>query len=63
MVTMYIANKAMLKVLYIVRTCNTAETLVSATWEIYYKNVFLEYFNEKEFRIKKQSIRLGTNLV
>jgi len=32
-------------------------------WKIYYKNVFLGYFNENELRNKKTSIRLETNLV
>jgi len=30
---------------------------------IYYKNVFLGYFNENELRNKETSIRLETNLV
>ena len=40
-----------------------AEHIGNEIWKVYYRDVFLGYFNEKEFRIKKQSIRLGTNLV
>jgi len=32
-------------------------------WKVYYRNVFLGYFNEKELRTKEQIVRLGTNLV
>ncbi len=32
-------------------------------WRVFYRNVFLGYFNEKELRTKEQSVRLETNLV
>jgi transposase InsO family protein len=32
-------------------------------WKVFYRNVFLGYFNENELRNKKTSIRLETNLV
>ena len=32
-------------------------------WRIFYRNVFLGYFNENELRTKEQSVRLETNLV
>jgi hypothetical protein len=32
-------------------------------WKIFYRNVFLGFFNENELRNKEKSIRLETNLV
>jgi transposase InsO family protein len=32
-------------------------------WRVFYRNVFLGYFNENELRTKEQSVRLETNLV
>ena len=32
-------------------------------WRVFYRNVFLGYFNENELRKKEQSVRLETNLV
>ncbi len=32
-------------------------------WRVFYRNIFLGYFNENELRTKKQSVRLETNLV
>jgi transposase InsO family protein len=32
-------------------------------WRVFYRNVFLGYFNENELRTKEQSTRLETNLV
>ena len=32
-------------------------------WRVFYRNVFLGYFNENELRIKDKSVRLETNLV
>lgn len=32
-------------------------------WRVFYRNVFLGYFNENELRAKKQSVMLETNLV
>lgn len=32
-------------------------------WRVFYRNVFLGYFNENELRSKDQSVRLETNLV
>ena len=32
-------------------------------WKIFYRDVFLGYFNENELRNKEKSIRLETNLV
>ena len=32
-------------------------------WRVFYRNVFLGYFNENELRTKEKSVRLGTNLV
>ena len=39
------------------------EDLGNRIWKIYYRNVFLGYFNENELRNKETSIRLETNLV
>ena len=32
-------------------------------WRVFYRNVFLGYFNENELRTKEKSVRLETNLV
>ena len=40
-----------------------AEELGNGIWRVYYKNVFLGYFNEKDIRDKEKSIRLSTNMV
>ncbi len=32
-------------------------------WRVFYRNVFLGYFNENELRVKDKSTRLETNLV
>ncbi len=39
------------------------EDLGNGIWKIFYRNVFLGYFNENELRTKEQSTRLETNLV
>ena len=39
------------------------EDLGNGIWKIFYRSVFLGYFNEKELRNKETSIRLETNLV
>ena len=39
------------------------EDLGNGIWKVFYRNVFLGYFNEKELRTKEKSIRLETNLV
>ena len=39
------------------------EELGNGIWRVYYRNVFLGYFNEKDIREKEKSIRLSTNLV
>ncbi len=35
----------------------------SGIWKVFYRDVFLGYFNESELRNKEKSIRLETNLV
>ena len=37
--------------------------LGNGIWKVFYRNVFLGYFNENELRNKEKSIRLETNLV
>ena len=32
-------------------------------WKVFYRNVFLGYFNEKDIREKKETTRLSTNCV
>ena len=32
-------------------------------WKVFYRSVFLGYFNENELRTKEKSVRLETNLV
>ncbi len=39
------------------------EELGNGIWKVFYRNVFLGYFNEKELRNKESSTRLETNLV
>ena len=40
-----------------------AEELGNGIWKVFYRNVFLGYFNEKDIRKKQQATRLSTNLV
>lgn len=40
-----------------------ALSLGNGIWRVFYRNVFLGYFNENELRTKDQSVRLETNLV
>lgn len=40
-----------------------AEELGNGIWKVFYRDVFLGYFNEKDIRDKEKSIRLSTNLV
>lgn len=40
-----------------------AEETGNGIWKVYYRNVFLGYFNEKDIRDKEKSIRLSSNLV
>lgn len=40
-----------------------AEELGNGIWKVFYRNVFLGYFNEKDLRKKQQSTRLSSNLV
>ena len=39
------------------------EEVGNGIWKVYYRNVFLGYFNEKEFKQKEKSARLFTKLV
>ncbi|MDO5971371.1 hypothetical protein Q4Q35_16310 [Flavivirga aquimarina] len=39
------------------------EELGNGIWKVFYRNVFLGFFNENELRNKKTNIRLETNLV
>jgi hypothetical protein len=39
------------------------EELGNGIWRVFYRNVFLGFFNENELRNKQKSIRLETNLV
>ena len=39
------------------------EEIGNAIWKVFYRDVFLGYFNEKDIRVKQQSIRLSSNLV
>ena len=39
------------------------EEVGNGIWKVFYKNVFLGYFNEKDIRDKEKPIRLSTNLV
>ena len=40
-----------------------AEEIGNGIWKVFYRDVFLGYFNEKDIRKKEQTIRLSTNLV
>jgi transposase InsO family protein len=40
-----------------------AEQIGDTIWKVYYRKVFLGYFNEMELRTKEQTARLATNLV
>jgi len=39
------------------------EDLGNGIWKVFYRDVFLGYFNEKDIRDKEKSTRLSTNLV
>jgi len=39
------------------------EDIGNGIWKVFYRNVFLGFFNENELRTKQKSIRLETNLV
>lgn len=39
------------------------EELGEGIWKVYYRDVFLGYFNEKQIQVKNKSIRLSTNIV
>ncbi|GAA4279835.1 hypothetical protein [Gaetbulibacter aestuarii] len=39
------------------------QDLGNGIWKVYFRNVFLGFFNERELRNKKSNIRLETNLV
>ncbi len=39
------------------------QELGNGIWRVFYRNVFLGYFNENELRTKEKSVRLETNLV
>lgn len=39
------------------------EEIGNGIWKVFYRNVFLGYFNEKDIRDKEKPIRLSTNLV
>jgi transposase InsO family protein len=40
-----------------------AEEIGNGIWKVYYRDVFLGYFNEKDIREKQSSTRLSTNIV
>lgn len=40
-----------------------AEHIGNEIWKVYFRNVFLGYFNKNELREKEQKVRLETNLV
>ena len=40
-----------------------AQEMGNGVWKVYYRNVFLGYFNEMDIRKKQQLTRLSTNLV
>jgi len=40
-----------------------AEEIGNGVWKVFYRNVFLGYFNEKDIRDKQNIIRLSNNLV
>ena len=39
------------------------EDIGNGIWKVFYRNVLLGYFDEKQLRNKQQSTRLETNLV
>ena len=39
------------------------EEIGNEVWKVFYRNVFLGYFNEKDIRDKEKSTRLSPNLV
>lgn len=39
------------------------EQISESIWKVYYRNVFLGYFDEKTNRLKNKSVRLSTNMV
>jgi len=40
-----------------------SEEIGNGVWKVFYRNVFLGYFNENDTREKEKSVRLETNLV
>jgi len=40
-----------------------AQETGNGIWKVFYRNVFLGFFNENDIRVKQQSTRLSTNLV
>jgi len=40
-----------------------AEEIGNGIWKVFYRNVLLGYFNEKDIREKEKSTRLSTNWV
>ena len=40
-----------------------AEEIGNGVWKVFYRDVFLGYFNEKDIREKEKSTRLSTNWV
>ncbi len=40
-----------------------AEELGNGIWKVFYRNIFLSYFNEKDLRKEQQSTRLSSKLV
>lgn len=40
-----------------------AEEIGNGIWKVFYRNVFLGYFNEKGFKRKEQTLRLSINIV
>ncbi len=40
-----------------------AEEIGNGIWKVFYRDVFLGYFNENDMRVKEKSVRLSTNLV
>ena len=40
-----------------------AEEIGNGVWKVFFRNIFLGYFSEKDIRVKEQALRLSTNLV
>lgn len=40
-----------------------AEEIGNGVWKVFYRNVFLGYFDEKDIRVKQNMTKLSTNLV